>query len=342
MLVDMNKPKISVLMSCYNSEKYLQYAIKSVLQQDFKDFEFIIVDDGSIDDTKNIINNFKEIDNRIIALFKHHSGLADSLNYGLKWAKGDWIARLDSDDICESNRLSEQLNYVSKHNGIVLLGSAFSEINDFGFSIKKQNYPENHKSLFNNLIKGKRFFPHSSAFIHKETLLKDPYNPFFKKSQDKDLWLRISKFGKFACIQNSLVKIRKHNKQISNSLLGYSQLTYSIAASTCFFINNFGHDDPSRYDNELLWDTFIKWINEQVMNDGFFNRMNLWSYIRNEYLNKRKISVLKSLLYSIIKNNNYRKLFLFKLFGTNLPKKLAYKWINLNKKEQQIIINQKL
>ncbi|MBK7981678.1 MAG: glycosyltransferase family 2 protein [Ignavibacteriae bacterium] len=94
---------ISVLLPVYNGEKYLSQSIKSILNQTFRDFEFIIVDDGSIDNTEKIVSSFH--DTRIKYIKKDHTGLADTLNYGLKLANYDWVARMDADDISLPNRL---------------------------------------------------------------------------------------------------------------------------------------------------------------------------------------------------------------------------------------------
>lgn len=94
------KPEVSVLMSVYNGERWLAESIESVLNQTFTDFEFLIVNDGSTDGSGEIINRYAEQDSRIHVFDKPNTGLADSLNYGIARAKGEWIARIDADDVC--------------------------------------------------------------------------------------------------------------------------------------------------------------------------------------------------------------------------------------------------
>jgi len=133
------KPKISVLTTVYNGEKYLTETIDSVLNQTFKDFEYIIVNDGSTDKTEEIIKNFMKKDKRIIYLKvlknKGSNNLGNVMNFGLKKCKGKYIARLDADDISYSNRLKKQFTYLEKHKNIFLIGSSADVINKMGKKI---------------------------------------------------------------------------------------------------------------------------------------------------------------------------------------------------------------
>ena len=109
----------SVLMSVYNGQRYLGAAIDSILAQTFQEFEFIIVDDGSTDNTESLIRAYS--DSRIRLISKPNTGLADSLNVGLEAAKGTWIARIDADDISEPQRLERQLQRIRASPELVLL-----------------------------------------------------------------------------------------------------------------------------------------------------------------------------------------------------------------------------
>ena len=107
-------PEVTVLMSCYNASCWLHEAIASVLKQTFENFEFILVDDGSTDDTWDIIQAYRDRDQRIVAIKKSNTGLTDSLNVGIAHARGAWIARLDADDRCEAGRLAEQVRFIHR------------------------------------------------------------------------------------------------------------------------------------------------------------------------------------------------------------------------------------
>jgi glycosyltransferase involved in cell wall biosynthesis len=123
-------PKVSVVMSLYNSRKYLREAIDSVLCQTLSDFEFIIIDDGSKDDSANIVQSYN--DARINLISQDNSGLAAALNRGVRLAKGALIARMDPDDICFPERLEKQYEYLHQHPGTMVVGSAARCINENG------------------------------------------------------------------------------------------------------------------------------------------------------------------------------------------------------------------
>ena len=120
-------PLISVVMSVYNDSKFLNTAIQSILDQTFKDFEFIIINDGSTDNTKSIIDSYD--DKRIICVEQENKGLAKSLNIGASHCKGEYIARMDADDISISSRLMDQYLFLKSHPNISVLSSAYVLIN---------------------------------------------------------------------------------------------------------------------------------------------------------------------------------------------------------------------
>src|SRR4051812_37828652 len=106
----MSTPMVTILMPAYNASKYISEAISSVLQQSFSDFELLVIDDGSADETASIIRQFT--DPRIHYLHQHHQGIAYALNKGLREAKGRFIARFDADDVCMPSRLARQVNFL--------------------------------------------------------------------------------------------------------------------------------------------------------------------------------------------------------------------------------------
>ena len=211
--------KISVLLCVFNGQSYIARAIESILKQDFREFEFLIINDGSTDRTEEIAKNYLKLDSRIKYFFKEHSGLTDSLNYGLKKASGDWIARIDADDYSKKDRLYKQLKFVENNKNIVLLGSNFSFIIDNKIS-HNSKLPLTHKSLVKNLKKSMAFFPHSSAFFSRKKAIQiGGYRCFSIKAQDHDLWLRLSEVGAIACNEENLVLIYDHHDRLTNRVL---------------------------------------------------------------------------------------------------------------------------
>jgi glycosyltransferase involved in cell wall biosynthesis len=322
-------PEVTVLMSCYNASGWLPKAIESVLDQTFGNFEFILVDDGSTDETWDIIRSYFDRDKRIVPIRKENTGLQDSLNVGIAHARGVWISRLDADDLCEPDRLAEQLRYVHNHPEIVLLGAGFMEIDAQGRSVKKQKFPSGHRELLRHLERLQRFFPHSSAFFRRD-VAQDAglYNPFFRKSQDWDLWLRFAERGRIACIRKCLVRVRKHSGQISNSAAGTSQLVYGVAASTCHSLRVDGCPDPSAGSDERVWKVFLGWIEGRLMEEGVFERRKVWADARAEYFatNSRMIRVFRFGT-RILKSGHAVALLWDKVYGSSLPERLAREWV---------------
>lgn len=327
---------ITVLMTCYNAEYWLDETIQSVLNQSFRNFEFVIINDGSIDKTLDIILSYARKDSRITVLDKQNTGLTESLNFGLRASRGKWIARLDADDLCEPNRLEVQYNYILSRPNLVLIGSNFYEIDFEGALVKNQTYPNNHKNLVRNLERHKRFFPHSSAFFRRDIALNiGGYNTRFQRSQDHDLWLRLSRKGQIGSIGKSLVKIRKHNCQISHEEHGLKQLCYDYASTVCHFLRNNGIEDPSASFNDTDWKYFFDWIKHQVTSEvEIIERKKFMVEQRDLYFNEkyRLISIIRFIA-EVIKSGYFLRSVEEKLFGSDLPKKLATRWCTFYAKQ---------
>ena len=132
---------ISIVMGCYNAQQWIQESVESVLNQTFRNFELIIINDGSTDNTLNILEKIRSFDSRIKIYNQKNMGLTKALNYGVYKSKFDWVARIDADDICEKNRLTEQINYLTKSNNkkLYLIASSWIAIDQFGNEIKINN-----------------------------------------------------------------------------------------------------------------------------------------------------------------------------------------------------------
>lgn len=267
----MSAPKITVLMSVYNSKDWLQYSIESMLAQNFEDFEFLIVNDGSTDESLSVLERFARIDKRIKVLNKNNSGLTKSLNYGLKFARGAWVARLDSDDIAEPGRLEKQYEFAATFRPVVV-GSSLSCIDETGDISSVTMLPAGHAELVGRLLKRKMAFPHSSAFISSEALLvAGGYRERFYCSQDSDLWLRLSELGELASIPEPLVRIRNHSHQVSNLDGGRRQKIYSRAALVSYYIRRYGMEDPlGKVSEDHLFNDFYNFLSQELNNTHFF------------------------------------------------------------------------
>ena len=127
-------PTISVLMPVYNTARFLKEAMESVLAQTFGDFEFIILDDGSTDGSVNVIRQFAERDDRIRFFPLEHRGYVNLLRHGLNQCRGEFIARMDSDDVCMPERFEKQINFMRANPDVVACGSRRA-VSRVGFSL---------------------------------------------------------------------------------------------------------------------------------------------------------------------------------------------------------------
>ena len=202
-------------MAVKDGEKYLQQAIDSVLQQTFSDFEFIIIDDYSIDSSAQIVLEYKDLR---IKLIRNLSplGLAKSLNLGLDIAKGEYIARLDADDVCLPNRFEDQVRFLNEHPQIGVLGTGIRLIDDQGNTIYDVHFPTDHDVIkwqlcFRNPI------AHPSVMMrHAAVKQADGYDPALIHSQDYDLWWRMSFTSQLANLHKVDVHLRQHSGQVTN------------------------------------------------------------------------------------------------------------------------------
>jgi glycosyltransferase involved in cell wall biosynthesis len=321
------QPEITVLMSCYNAEEWLDEAIDSVLSQTYKNFEFILVDDGSTDNTLHLIQKYEKIDSRIKVITKVNTGLSDSLNVGIAQAQGTWTARIDADDICEPTRLEKQVNFVKNRPQTVLLGTDFLEIDAKGAIIKSHRYPSENKALKSNLEKCLRFFPHSSAFYRTANVQAiGGYNKKYASVQDWDLWLRLSESGEIACLSEPLVRIRQHANQISHAGSGKVNTIEAQMTRISHFLRKFGATDPMTGD-DIEWIRFRDWVELRIDEEGIFEMRKIWLTAREKFFrhNNKLVGGLHftKQLFSTV---NPVTLIKHKLIDSDLPKRLAQEW----------------
>src|SRR5215218_1023866 len=147
-------PAISVVMPVYNTERYLAPAVESILNQSFKDFEFIILDDGSTDGSVKMIQEYAERDGRIRFFPLEHRGYVSLLRRGLNHSRGEFIARMDSDDIATHDRFEKQMAYMRAHPECVALGSRVVLIDPFGSRVEKPAHKLSHEEIEAELLAG--------------------------------------------------------------------------------------------------------------------------------------------------------------------------------------------
>lgn len=201
------EPLVSILMLTYNRASYLKQAIESVLQQSYQNFELIIIDDGSTDNTTSVLAGFKDARIRLV-LHKENKGLLARRQESLLLAQGTYVAVLDSDDLWESEKLATQITYLESHPDCVLIGTWITRIDETGNPRGTTNYA-NEDAFIRRKIFWRNQFAHSSVLMRKDALDKTSgYR--FPLDEDLDLFLQIGLHGTFANIPEPLTKYRVH------------------------------------------------------------------------------------------------------------------------------------
>ena len=196
-------------MSAYNVAAYLDEAVRSILDQTFRDFEFIIIDDGSTDATASILKRYAALDSRIqVYRQEKNQGMISALNRGCRLARGQYIARMDADDVSLSGRLERQLQYIDQHPQIGILGTWIYNMDQNG-SVKTAWCPPTNPKM----LRWTNFFgvcvSHSAVLMRREVIEKlEFYRPGMAHVEDVDLWLRASSITEFGNVPEILIKYR--------------------------------------------------------------------------------------------------------------------------------------
>jgi len=203
----MTIPRVSVVMSVYNGEEYVCKAIDGILGQSYKDIEFVIIDDGSTDDTRLLLQNYNDLRIKVTWNSKRE-GLTKALNKGIQMASGEYIARQDADDISMYDRLEKQVNYLERNQEIALLGTAVKVIDSEGNHLQDIEYPLRHPFIC-QALKKYNCFCHGSVVFRKRCFDEiEGYREAFTTAQDYDLWLRLSEKYQVANLPDRLYKYR--------------------------------------------------------------------------------------------------------------------------------------
>lgn len=214
----MKQIPISVLMPVYNAEQFLKISIESILNQTFKSFEFIIVDDGSTDNSWKIIQDFSFKDKRIKA-FRNKKNLKTTraLNKGLKICKGKYVVRMDADDWSYPKRFEKQFYYMEKNSEVGVSGSAIEVCDNNLKIINKRKYPLTDSHL-RKIMFCYSPFAHPATIWRRNLLEKvGGYNENLPLSQDSELYFKIGKIAEFGNLKDILLKLRTHPNSSSFS-----------------------------------------------------------------------------------------------------------------------------
>lgn len=269
MLNFFKKPKVSIIMAVYNTASYLDESIWSILNQTFSDFEFIIIDDWSVDNSSEIITKYQKKDNRITFLQNWvNLWISKTRNKWLKIAKWDFVASFDSDDVAESIWLETQLNFLTNNLEYALCWACINFITRSSKIVQKLNYPEKDKDIKDTLY-------YVNPFVHSTVLIRKScfdevwfFNENLKNAEDLDLWFRFAgAWYLFHNTQQYLVNYRIHwtnsiitqrNEMVANTfrLLKsnniFSKISFNFNALS-FFVASF-----FKYSYVIFFIKFIK------------------------------------------------------------------------------------
>lgn len=227
-------PVISVVLPVYNSDKYLREAVESILSQTFNNFELIVINDGSTDDSLGILKEFKKLDERVRLVSRGNRGIPATLNEGISIARGEWIAIMNADDIALPNRLERQLQWLEQ-TGSDICGSW---VKFFGTAERRiLKHPQTDAAIKMGLMFGS-MFAQPSVMMRTDLVKKLQYDKNWKVAEDYDLWERAMRAGwKMTNVPEVLLLYRQHNEQISVSTFSYQQqLTQNIRRRCLEFV----------------------------------------------------------------------------------------------------------
>lgn len=302
-------PRISVLLPVYNGEKYIRETIESVLNQTYVDFELIIINDCSTDKTEDIILSFE--DSRI-KYYTHlvNKKLISTLNEGLEYCKGEYIARIDADDIMHTERLKIQVQYLDKNPDIILLGTYANLIVNNEITNQQIEYYNNH----NDLKFAMCFYcpiVHPTIML-RSNLLKEyqiSFDTNFTHAEDYALWTRLIHFGRIENLPLALTSYRIHSEQISSVHIDEQKkmMNEIQEAYISHLFSEFSNSEISiffdKYEGHISFNNFIEVFKKfQQYNkvDGDFKNRYILKKIKNFILENETVSI-----FQIVKHFNF-------------------------------------
>ena len=290
----------SIILPTFNRAHMIHPAIESVLNQIYKDWELIVVDDGSTDKTKEIIDKYIEKDKRVRYLYQKNKERSAARNYGIKGAKGDWICFLDSDDMYHKNHLEEFKSLIEKNNnkkGLYFSGVSYGEYSE-DLEEYNMSYNNNLEFVLLNTIGTPR------ACASKQILKKHQFNQEINIGEDKELWSRISQF--YPVIfhkKKTFIELEHPNRSI-----------------------NLGSEQESLRTLKFILKTvkIKRPVKKKILSNSFFNISKM--HIRNEQKVMAFLYILRSILMNIKnKQNKHRTLLLLSIIGFYKPIYRQYK-----------------
>lgn len=312
-------PSVSVLMPVYNSEEYLEDTMNSILGQSYRDFELIAVNDGSTDASMEILRKFEKADERVRVIDQDNTGIVGALNKGLENCRGDLIARMDSDDLMEPDRLSNQTKMMEMLPDVILLGGIAEVIDSDGETLYKTTGGR-HKVTDLSV-----FPPKIAVAMHPLIMVRKPaldaiegYRDFFPHAEDYDLYIRLAGEGRIYNPQKVMLKYRKHENAVSqkNLMVQERAAAHSELAAMAAFYSNEAREIEALDISKLLETCGIS--------ETLFERyvtFRIWRRMADDTQQNRQ-TLLKRIIFDVAKNmwrvpfNRFERQFTVRVMGS--------------------------
>ena len=210
-------PVISVLMPVFNCEAYVAEAVDSVLAQTFRDYEFLIVDDGSTDRSGRLLEDFATRDQRIRLISRPNTGITRALNEMIGLARGKYLARMDADDVCVADRFARQADYLDSHPECVVVGSRVMLMDPYGSPVARSGHSLTHREIDRELMTRSGWaVVHPSVMMRRDAVVAvGGYDERWRHCEDHDLFLRLAEVGRVANLHEVLLWYRRHYASIN-------------------------------------------------------------------------------------------------------------------------------
>jgi glycosyltransferase involved in cell wall biosynthesis len=294
-------PAVSVLMSVHNTEKYLREAVDSILNQTFRNFEFIIIDDGSTDHSKEILEKYATKDSRVHLISRENRGRTKSLNECLALARGELIAIMDADDISQPGRLETQITFLKEHPSCGCVGSSVIYIDRRGQKLFVRHMPENHAEICQAHLMGYGgMIVHPSAMLRRSALdFVAGYDESFTYASDYDLWCRIAVKYELANLQIPLLLYRYHSAAITQAKANM-QTDFANRVLRCE-LERAGRASPVPLKGNLvIHPNDPRWVSAMARRDGFYYSAVIYGAKRLDIAVKECIKSVENLLFNFI------------------------------------------
>ena len=292
---------ISVIMPAYNSEEFITPAIESILNQTYRDFELIVIDDGSTDSTLAIVQRFADADDRIRIIRANHGGVGNAMNTALKETKYPWVAVMHSDDIAMPTRLEKQIQAALADPDVVIWGTDGWHINHDGNILSRFRVGPLTKEDCRERRQSGRLVQaiHPTVMINRDVALKvGGYDPAFKVCEDIDLFDRMMRYGDLVTIPEELLKYRVHGSSLSmKKYLSQAVYTRFVKARQLHRFETdeeLSFEDFKKIDEKRPWTLKLREYTDNL--SGMYYRRAGMAYGNRNYIKTAFYIVLASVL----------------------------------------------